>query len=139
MAHTPLKGVEILKLPYKIFHMCNKRLHKTSLSFSPNAPVWYNPCLGELYKLSEAQRWVKFGLKYAHQLFFEQYFKSFLTFRVETGIPLTYRFFYMQLGQTGTTQFGLQNVHLQPSKLENLLIDRDRAKFILKILLPYTV
>lgn len=40
--------------------------------------------------------------------------------------------------QTPLLQLKL-NVHLQPSKLENLLIDRDRAKFILKILLPYTV
>lgn len=66
------QGAGILKLSYKIFHICNARTGGTSLADSPNAPLWHNPQLKKIAKVPDGACWAAYGVKYAHQLFREK-------------------------------------------------------------------
>lgn len=50
------------------------RLGWILLNKSPNAPLWHNPQLPELFKIPEGTCWANYGLKYAHQLFYDHSF-----------------------------------------------------------------
>lgn len=62
----PEQGADILKLSYRIFHMCN-RTGGTCLNTSPNAPLLYKPQITEIYKIPEGDCWAQYGITYVHQ------------------------------------------------------------------------
>lgn len=78
----PAQGAKILKLSYRIFHMCNSRMGGTSLNTSLNAPLWHNPQLGEIYNIPDGACWAEYGVKYAHQLFRDGVFRTFLDLKL---------------------------------------------------------
>lgn len=89
------QGASILKLSYKIFNMCNDRVGGTSLTTSPNTPLWHNPQLTEIFKIPDGAWWVNYGVKYAHQLFRDGTFRSFTDIKTEYEIPNGFFFPYL--------------------------------------------
>ena len=128
----PLGGGEILKMLYKIFHICNKRVGGSSLEASPNAPLWHNPQLKEIVKVPDGSCWAKYGVKYAHQLFRDGVFRSFADLKTEYGVPNAFFFRYLQLRHAVTAQYGGGVVALSPSKMEKVLTDGDHSQLISK-------
>lgn len=76
----------------QILAMCFKQILETSLSLSPNALLWYNPRLGEFFKLEDGHKWAQYGIKYLHQLYVADTFKYFEQLQDKQGIPNSWHF-----------------------------------------------
>lgn len=63
-------------------------------------------------------------------LFSNNTFRSFEEFRQDYQLPRTAYFLYLQIRHTATTQFGLRNMTVRLSPLEQLLIDPSHDKLI---------
>lgn len=128
----PAQGAEILKLSYRIFHICNGRVGGTILTTSSNAPLWHNPHLSEIYKNPDGICWAQYGIIYAHQLFQYGTLRSFKDLQIEYKLPNTLFFCYLQLLHAVAAQFGLREVGLSPSRMEKLLFEKGNFKLISK-------
>lgn len=117
----PEQGADILKLSYKIFHVCNAKTGGSSLAESSNAPLWHNSQLKEIAKVPDGACWAVYGVKYAHQLFRDG---------IEYAIPNTFFFRYLQLRHAAMAQYGRGEVTLSPSNMEKLISLEDHSKLI---------
>lgn len=97
---------------------------------SPNTPLWGNPNLQEFARRTDGEYWSKKGVKTIMHLFSNNTFRSFEEFRQDYQLPRTAYFLYLQIRHTATTQFGLRNMTVRLSPLEQLLIDPSHDKLI---------
>lgn len=81
------RSMTVLAASKRILAICLKQLSDSASSLFPNAPLWYNPNLGEFYKLNEGARCAQYGVKYAHRLYKVGKFKPFSQLQAESGIP----------------------------------------------------
>lgn len=108
--------------------MCNTKVGGTSLTTSPNAPLWHNPQLSEIFKIPDGACWANYGVKYAHQLFRDRTFRSFTDLKTEYKIPNKFFFRYLQLRHAATAQFGREEDVLSPSSMQKWISEKDHSK-----------
>lgn len=105
-------GRNMLKTAKRTLGICLKHIDDGPLHLSPNAPLWYNPCLKEFFHLEDGYRWAKFGLTFLHQLFDNGNLKSFTQIKRELNIPDSWAFQFARLKHATQAQFGLGPVSL---------------------------
>lgn len=113
-----------------ILGICLKHIADDPLHLSPNAPLWFNPCLKEFFHLEDGYRWSKFGLTYLHQLYDKGELKTFAQLKRDLEIPDSWAFQFTRLNHVAHTQFGTEPISLENSSLEKLLATPEHAKLI---------
>lgn len=78
------------------------------------APLWHNPQLKEIAKVPDGVCWAAYGVKYAHQLFRDGFFRSFTDLKAEYAIPNTFFFRYLQLRHAVMAQYSRGKITLSP-------------------------
>lgn len=111
-------GREMLRSAKQILGICLKHIADSPLHLSPNAPLWFNPCLNIFFHLEDGYRWAKFEHMYLHQLHDNGELKTFAQLKRELDIPETWAFQFTRLKHTAHTQFTHGPVALENSKLE---------------------
>lgn len=88
--------------------------------------------MGEICRIPDGACWAAYGIKYAHQLFRDRIFRSFVDLRAKYKITNTFFFWYLQLRHAVTTQYGRGEVVLTSSGLEKLIAEEEHSKLISK-------
>lgn len=100
-------GVEIQRLPKQ--------------AVSPNAPLWLNPTLTQIYKLPEPNAWTKFNIKTITQVVSNPSLAHRSKLIYDFNVPQSYLFRYLQFSHAFSSQFSCSIPQVVQSALEDLL------------------
>lgn len=82
---------------------------------SPNAPLWSNPNLHQIYKLPEPYAWTKFNIKTVSQIVDNQSLAPLPLLSSKCNVPESYLFHYFQLSIAFSSQFS----HFAPQIIQS--------------------
>lgn len=74
--------------------------HGSVNEYSPNAPLWHNPCFCEFFHWPDGAFWTRHGVKLVPHLFSCDVFHSFSYFQQGFNFPSTSYFHYLKLQHT---------------------------------------
>lgn len=124
------QGTVTIKTSLQIYNHCLNILNETNHIHSPNRPLWSNPRLSHFADLMDGLHWAGYGLKYLHQLYEYEVFKTFLQIQWKFRVPQTWHYRYLQLRHAAEAKVGLREVQLCNSKLERKLLSPVHSKLI---------
>lgn len=91
------------------------------LRFPPIAPIWLNPYLSHIYKISDPYAWTKYNIELISQIVLHNYQVPLSQLSSTNNVPNYYQFCYLQLSHAFAAQFPHSSCMVVQSGLERTL------------------
>lgn len=132
-----IASTSILPMTLQMFILTNLLLSDGAPIYSPNWTLWNNPNLHEFFQRTYGAFWLRCGVKLICTYSWRICSTPLMGFVETFTFPLVH-FRHLLLRHTAGTQFGLQNISIQPSPLEHLFSNLANSKLIFILLLFIT-